>query len=626
MGKNLIILDTYNDELVSKIFSKYGEGKIISLRAEVSCSLELSNIKYEEFSHYSKKAFDPNNPYYKTSLQIAYGWYLESGQDFSEYSGTSIGNLLGQEMFYQIIGFLRFADGIDRLIEMESPSTVIFARKEGMENSYDKAHYICDKAKSLNINFEVVAMTNIPATRSPFNNIKLKLLSTLLKCSPVKWFVWLISKIYICPPSKTKKKILLASASSVNYLGTPLIKRLQEKFDLIVLDEFNLNQLKLKIKYDFLRGQQSINNNKEEWKAGFYAKLLNHQRQIEQLLNVKPRAEKVFNIIKSTVELKIDKSLFLIDAYNKYFQSNDISTILTHADTSYLEKLVVETGAKNNIKSIVVQHGTAEHSIGFFPLVADKICVWSESAKDWLLRNGVNPEKISVTGPARFDNISISQTTGVNKLSIDHEGNILLVLPSPADHVSSESEYQLDSANCIRAFKDIIGIMKKLPQKKLIVKTKQNDHMLGFYKGYISKNKLNNVIVTNRGNAADYLDKCDFIIVVSFSDVCFLAALNNKKILQVVYENPNYASNILYKSNILFSGYDNVPIYEIGASIKVDSPDILFPAVKKVYENIGGKSDDYPSLLKSMEKYCYKRDGKACERITNLVEELVNCK
>ena len=59
---------------------------------------------------------------------------------------------------------------------------------------------------------------------------------------------------------------------------------------------------------------------------------------------------------------------------------------------------------------VVVQHGLPQAEVGYLPVVAKKVAVWSEASHDWFVEHGTPAHYLQVTGNPRFDSL-VMQTT-----------------------------------------------------------------------------------------------------------------------------------------------------------------------------------------------------------------------
>ena len=111
-------------------------------------------------------------------------------------------------------------------------------------------------------------------------------------------------------------------------------------------------------------------------------------------------------------------------------------SVAVASDQHRIGRLVVEA-SRGMCRAAVLQHGLPQTAIAFLPVVADAVCVWSEGIRDWFTRHDTPPERISVLGNPRLDELaridrsharmSVEETTGVN-------GALRLLVPlSPSD-------------------------------------------------------------------------------------------------------------------------------------------------------------------------------------------------
>jgi len=84
--------------------------------------------------------------------------------------------------------------------------------------------------------------------------------------------------------------------------------------------------------------------------------------------------------------------------------------IVTENDTTYKEKMLVMVAKEFDIPTVVIQHGVAnfhkdsdEAVHGLYPLTADIFFAFGKTIKDWFVHMDVDPNRIVITGAARFD-------------------------------------------------------------------------------------------------------------------------------------------------------------------------------------------------------------------------------
>jgi hypothetical protein len=110
-------------------------------------------------------------------------------------------------------------------------------------------------------------------------------------------------------------------------------------------------------------------------------------------------------------------------------------TIVVATDQHRIGRLTVLAARGSGATVAVLQHGLPQTPIGFLPLVADEICVWSDGVRDWFTARGVDEAKVRVLGNPRLDDL-VGLDRERSREQIDAERRItaarrLLVVLSP---------------------------------------------------------------------------------------------------------------------------------------------------------------------------------------------------
>ncbi len=95
----------------------------------------------------------------------------------------------------------------------------------------------------------------------------------------------------------------------------------------------------------------------------------------------------------------------LIEQIDGHFRRVRPDVLVLDEDATPMARAVVAAGRRYGARSLVVQHGAPCCRFGFAPLAADRIAVWGPSSKETLVRWGVNPEQIRITGAAPIRNV-----------------------------------------------------------------------------------------------------------------------------------------------------------------------------------------------------------------------------
>ena len=231
--------------------------------------------------------------------------------------------------------------------------------------------------------------------------------------------------------------------------------------------------------------------------------------------------------------------------------------------------------------------------------LADKISVAGDFIKDLIINCGINENRVVVTGRPtydalvraedNFDKIEICQ-----KLSIDPRKEILVYC--------TENLPQRETRNIVLV---ICNAIKSFPDLQLIIKVHPSELSLSVYEE-VSKNVGVKALVIRDANVYEILFVCD-IMITGFSTTALDAMILDKPVVTVN-----------------FTGLeDPIPFAESGAAIGVYHEEDLRRAVEDGLFNESLKE----KLRRDREKFVYEqaylKDGKATERVVNLIEQMI---
>lgn len=188
-----------------------------------------------------------------------------------------------------------------------------------------------------------------------------------------------------------------------------------------------------------------------------------------------------WNVIKEYLIHLYSNNLFyhmkLIASIKKFYDHVDPSCLISLNETGETEKSFIEFG-KNKVPSILLQHGFSDKnddifvskfkrhdSLGSYDNFNDKIAVWSEVKKKYLISTyGIDPKRIIVTGSPKHDIYFSSRKPRKN-----NKEKIILLAPNPISDLIGLSTTQL-KLEFIEFITRLISIIKKFDNVKLIVK------------------------------------------------------------------------------------------------------------------------------------------------------------
>lgn len=94
-----------------------------------------------------------------------------------------------------------------------------------------------------------------------------------------------------------------------------------------------------------------------------------------------------------------------IDYYNMFLNNVKVSAIMTMSDRHFNEYLITMVSRQKSIPTFTNQHGEFTDLFDYLPIISDVIFVWGERSRDHIIKNGVPPEKVVISGNPKFDRV-----------------------------------------------------------------------------------------------------------------------------------------------------------------------------------------------------------------------------
>ncbi len=351
-------------------------------------------------------------------------------------------------------------------------------------------------------------------------------------------------------------------------------------------------------------------------------------KTLNQILNSKPFIESltydkisIYEILRKDIKdlfksFKTFTSVTLIETAKQILEREKPSIIIMHDEYGAIQISLINEAKKRNIPTVSIQHGAntetglsyvhnPEHVFGKnkntnFPL-PDKMCVWSESAKNNLLKFGNFPPSTPVvTGDPKVDffPIAIKQFDYekiTKTLKIPKEKKIILFATQPL-HLIEEKEL---------ITRNVMNSVKKLQNCYLIIKMHPNESDFSFYQKLANESKITDFLLVRFHNLFELIYIAD-IVIVPFSTVG-MEAMRMKK--------PVIAMNLL-------GLHDNDPLIKSNIALVVKTENELIPTMKKCLDE-----QNISKIIERGKVFAQKEigipDGSSSERIVNLLLELM---
>lgn len=288
-----------------------------------------------------------------------------------------------------------------------------------------------------------------------------------------------------------------------------------------------------------------------------------------------------------------------VDIVRKIFSAFKPKVIVV-TDNSFEFSLI----AKSLSKTVVaLQTGHVEEFISRGPVVADALTVDGNYWKDYLVKRGVNANKIYVTGITQLDileNKNFSQEN--NQLSQFYKSKKRVIF---ADG-HSQSGIGITSYEWIEQIRLVCNAMKNISDAHLIIKPHPYSKDPGIYKTIAEEMGLSIYTIVKNIDMLSLLCSCD-LLIANYSKACCDAIMMDKDVISLYY-----SSTYHYNDVWDFEKFNPV--------IAIDKTSELESYIRKVLFDPQIKS----MLKKNREVYIrehvYKIDGKSSERVKEVID------
>ena len=246
------------------------------------------------------------------------------------------------------------------------------------------------------------------------------------------------------------------------------------------------------------------------------------------------------NTLLQTYKNRMEDYITFIISTKKLLKMINFSCIISINVIGETEKIILGTN-KNRIPSIMLEHGFTTYlpeisrfdMLSMYPIFRDKIAVWGNIQKKYLLEYRKIPEdRILVPGSPRHDIFfkrKKSKTLGKTKK--------ILIMPQNM----GEANAQIDTNSFIRLeklLKRIINIAKKLPDVDLIIKLHPSQEFGSEYLKKLIQKIAPNIRTFQTEPILDVIQSCDVILNINtelfVSTVLFEGLILEKPILNIV--------------------------------------------------------------------------------------------
>ena len=305
------------------------------------------------------------------------------------------------------------------------------------------------------------------------------------------------------------------------------------------------------------------------------------------------------------------QAVLYIELMKRAIEITKAKAIVLTCEYCIFGKAVTIASKIKGVPTIAIQHGviTPTHTGYIFNkedkdeiILPDITCVYGQYHHDLLTKDNIyEPEQVIVTGQPRYDLLGhldkiYSKKRFLEKYEISQEHK--LVLWTTQSHGLSDEE---NSKNLVAMFKAI----QNLKNTTLIIKQHPGERKKDTkkIKQYLTDYKINAVIVPKSSNTYEQIFVCDLLITRTSTTGLEAVALNKPVIVLNLDDGTDYAGYV-----------------KEGVARGVYKDDDLTTAIKELLQDdtyLAKNRDRY------IEKYLYKIDGKAYERVVDVIENML---
>jgi len=292
---------------------------------------------------------------------------------------------------------------------------------------------------------------------------------------------------------------------------------------------------------------------------------------------------------------------------SRAIQREQPKLIITANTKNWDGRVFTEIGSSLGINTLTVQEGLYE-TLSFHHMFNSKrIALQGEEVKNDFRRSGVEEERLVVTGAPLYDFIKEGariRKEGNNfkyleEHGIDLKKGLIVFASQPHD----KKLYKIEEKR--RILTGLKRAMANFPDCMLIVK-------LHPYERYeelgdsLERNGDKNIVVVRDINIFDLIDVCD-LLITKWSTCALEAILLGKPVMTIN----------------LGGTPDPFPYAANHVALDVCREEDILPALRRILYDRNTKEMLKESRPKFIEKYAYRLDGNATDRILSLIQEMM---
>jgi len=571
MEKAIFIVENLTDVKVLKNkINNFSNPKIFTLNYTAHRLLEKNHISHEIGDLYLSNS--DKETINRLALETTLNWWKNQEiQNLITTHEIILSELIEMELFQYFLAIFKSAKIILKIIQDIIPDTII-----GITNLNHFLESIC---KTKNIKFE-----SLPSDESlslHYDKINIK-----YNVGPIPLSITTSRQNY------KKIKNLTEKISQKSFRLNPEKKYSQD--DAVLLLDFNPTSYEILIKElaklgknIFLLNQRrpAIWNKKSlgivkksnckvidlsNFEKKIKSKITNEQKllftNLEKIWKNDSLFEKLLSIDSYTlwssikpIFIKIcherfSESLRRILLLHELFNQFKISLILEWAETGQEEKEVLAVSKKFGIKSIMLQHSMFPIAkiwkpfgrfLGLFSHEhqSDKQAVWGNLTMDYAISNGLDKDKLLLTGSPKHDAFFSLEKNE------ESTGKILLATTGPPAIFTQDSTTDV-FVKYDQYIKEVFRVMKKYPDKQLIVKPHPQSDFINNTLQLINETDSNAKIILET-DLPELINDCDLVISFNTSTILLESLILQKPTISLITDDWATENEIIKMNGVM---------------------------------------------------------------------------
>jgi surface carbohydrate biosynthesis protein len=635
--KKVVILYTINQfekyALLEENFYEDDSVIIVALTLELMSYLKNRGIKFRVQDDYlTEIEADDRDDY---AFDIVRKWH----KDLFKFQGVSLGLLAQWDLNFYFSRIIKVVSFILNLIEVEKPDEIVFFKVKNrfIIDFNNILNLICSR-KKVDVNptsIDKPEQSNMIKVKPGFREALIDLVSPIIESKPFKFCTKAVLRVlWILHNIKTKlfyeqnRRILTInneyhpSVAEVGYRNK-IFYRFNNRIDISIIIKLyqNLKYVVLNKKGGYHIFLEMYESNKIRKQAdSFLNKFLNHWKKIIEESSFKEiftyKGISLWSIIENKIYsvISTDFKEFIknIIIFQKILYKNKIDLVMLSNEVREESMSLAIISSKKQIPSIVIQHGITSLYIGYVPSVSKKFAAWGQISKDFIIKYGMEKNKIELTGCPRFDAYiylnrnnqlknkikeAVNQRFGISK-----DKKLILQVSSHAG-IFYRLNSDLSAFEVMKSYDCALDMIQTMSDSHLIIKLHPLDPTQGKYViDLIKKRGIKNASVTLKSNIVELIVACDCFITGE-STTALEAMLLEKPVIFLHFRKRDYHTPYIE----YFS--------ESKASSQLELTNLIRKSIKEPVSH-----DFYHKFLK---KYLYKIDGLSTMRVLELIGSLI---